>query len=239
MPPITFTPEEISIYYAEQVPLLRQSEAAEWRGPCPIHEGTNDSFVVQAETGLWYCHSDCGIGGDILELEEALTERAFTTCMVEVYQRVGRLESEERNGRDACDGISAPTERLELTESNDTSGGWQEVERYPYEYVDGKLLFQVVRYVKSGGQKSFRQCRPNGQGGFIWNLEGIERVPYRLSKVLEAGTVYLPEGEKDVHTLEGWGFVASCSPGGAGGSRVYAHCAQYFAGRHIIILPDN
>ena len=73
----------------------------------------------------------------------------------------------------------------------------------------------------------------------MWNLDGIERVPYRLPKLLNAETVYLPEGEKDVHTLEGWGLVASCNPGGSGNSHLYAGWADYFRGRHIVILPDN
>src|SRR6516162_4009677 len=40
-------------------------------------------------------------------------------------------------------------------------------------------------------------------------------------------------------TLEGWGLVASCNPGGSGSSRLYQGWRHYFDGRHIIILPDN
>jgi hypothetical protein len=57
--------------------------------------------------------------------------------------------------------------------------------------------------------------------------------------VLKADAVYLPEGEKDVHTLEAWVLVASCNPGGAGNSHFYGEWAVYFRGRHIVILPDN
>ncbi len=64
-------------------------------------------------------------------------------------------------------------------------------------------------------------------------------MPYRLPKVLAADTVFLPEGEKDVATLEGWGLVASCNPGGSGSSHLYAAWAEHFRGRHIVILPDN
>src|ERR1039458_9643984 len=111
--------------------------------------------------------------------------------------------------------------------------------RYPYADREGTLLFEVVRYLKPDGEKVFRQCRPDGRGGAIWNLDGIERVPYRLPKLLNAETVYLPEGEKDVHTMEGWGLVASCNPGGSGNSTLYAGWADYFGGRNIVILPDN
>ncbi len=75
--------------------------------------------------------------------------------------------------------------------------------------------------------------------GAEYRFRDCPRVPYRLPKLLTAGTVYLPEGEKDVHTLEGWGLVASCNPGGSGNSHLYSGWADYFRDRHTIILPDN
>jgi hypothetical protein len=72
-----------------------------------------------------------------------------------------------------------------------------------------------------------------------YHFRACPRVPYQLPKLLNAETVYLPEGEKDVHTLESWGLVASCNPGGSGNSTLYAGWADYFRGRHIVILPDN
>src|SRR5207245_6278791 len=86
----------------------------------------------------------------------------------------------------------------------------------------GDLLFEVVRYIRPDGEKSFRQRRPDGKGGWSWGVNGVERVPYRLPKILNAKGVILVEGEKDVHTLEGWGLPASCNPGGSGGSKLYA-----------------
>ena len=93
------------------------------------------------------------------------------------------------------------------------NGGWREIERYPYVDRNGSRLFEVVRYLKPDGDKAFRQCRPDGRGGVIWNLDGIERVSYRLPQMFNAETVHLVEGEKDVHTLEAFGLVASCNPG--------------------------
>jgi putative DNA primase/helicase len=60
-----------------------------------------------------------------------------------------------------------------------------------------------------------------------------------LPKLLKAETIYLTEGEKDVHTLESWGLVASCNPGGSGSSKLYGEWPEYFRGRHIVIIPDN
>ena len=74
----------------------------------------------------------------------------------------------------------------------------------------------MVRYKP----KAFRQRRPNGTGGWIWNLDGVQLVPYRLPAVIAAvragQRVHLVEGEKDVATAETLGLVATCAPGGIG-----------------------
>lgn len=65
------TPSEVSVYYAKRLPQFTQ-HGRERRGPCPIHKGKDDNFSVNAETGLWSCHSQCGRGGSIYDLEMAL-----------------------------------------------------------------------------------------------------------------------------------------------------------------------
>lgn len=38
-------------------------------GPCPIHKGDNrNAFVVNLKENLWYCFTQCGCGGDVVEL---------------------------------------------------------------------------------------------------------------------------------------------------------------------------
>ena len=53
-----------------------------------------------------------------------------------------------------------------------------------YNYMDetGKLLFQSVRYQG----KDFSQRRPDDDGDWIWNLEGVQKVLYRLPELLQA-----------------------------------------------------
>jgi hypothetical protein len=232
--PIRFTPGEVAAYYAARVPHLKQRRAAEWRGPCPIHHGTNDNFAVNAATGEAHCFSQCGRGWDILALEQALTGADFKTAKAEVFRLVGRIEPEARHNGARTNGNSA--------------GAWREVARYGYVDREGKLLYEVVRQERGEGvkrEKKFLQRRPNGKGGWIWNLNGVTRVPYRLPSVLKAETVVLVEGEKDVQTLEQWllplcpGVAASCNPGGSSSSYLYAEWAEYFAGKQIIVLPDN
>src|ERR1022692_1898336 len=139
-PAITFTSGEVSTYYAARVPHLKQRRAAEWRGACPIHHGKNDNFAVDPATGRWFCRSTCGRGGDILELEEALTGGDFPTRKAEAFRLVGRIEPEHRQHSARTNGNSAGTAHTKNTISTGTAGGWREIARYPYADRDGTLL---------------------------------------------------------------------------------------------------
>lgn len=92
------------------------------------------------------------------------------------------------------------------------------VKTYNYTDAAGKLLFQVCRFEP----KDFRQRRPDldKPGKWLWNMDGQERVLYRLPKVLEAKqagkVIFAAEGEKDVEALEKLGLTATCNSGGAG-----------------------
>src|SRR5437899_8458002 len=87
-----------------------------------------------------------------------------------------------------------------------------------YDYTDekGALLYQVVRFAP----KNFRQRRPDGLGGWTWNLNGTRRVLYHLPQLraaIAAGKrVFIVEGEKDVAAVERAGYAATCNSGGAG-----------------------
>jgi|GEM_PF-3087265 len=110
---------------------------------------------------------------------------------------------------------------------------------YPYVNDRGILIYVAVRFSKP--EKSFRQARPDGNGGWIWNLVGIEPLPYRFPQLIEAISeerlVWIPEGEKDVERLAGLGLSATCNSGGAG--KFPASAAKYFVGAHVVIIPDN
>jgi len=111
------------------------------------------------------------------------------------------------------------------------------VATYDYTNSDGTLLYQVVRF----HPKDFRQRRPDGAGGWKWNLQGRQPVLYRLARVLEAAArgdmVFVVEGEKDVHSLEDIGCVATCNAMGAGKWR--PDYADALRGAAVVILPDN
>ena len=104
---ITFTSGEVSTYYAARVPQLKQRHTAEWRGACPIHRGKNDNFAVEPDTGRRFCHSTCGRGEDIPELDVALTCDGFPTRKAEVFRLVGRVELDYRHDGARTNGNTA------------------------------------------------------------------------------------------------------------------------------------
>ncbi len=114
-----------------------------------------------------------------------------------------------------------------------------------YDYRDevGTVLFQTVRL----HPKDFRQRRPDGRGGWIWDLKGVRRVLYRLPELIEAiksgrkvKIVFIVEGEKDVDRLRALNEVATCNPMGAGKWRdEYAESLRGFEIAVVITDKDD
>lgn len=116
--------------------------------------------------------------------------------------------------------VNAPPERIEDAV-------------YDYRAADGQLLYQVVRY----RPKSFTQRRPLPDGRWAYDLEGVDRVLYRLPEVVEADNVVIVEGEKDADRLASIGLVATTSASGA--TKWRPEFGQLFAGKSVTIIPDN
>lgn len=103
-----------------------------------------------------------------------------------------------------------------------------------YDYVDesGNLLFQAVRFAP----KTFKQRKPDGNGGWTWNLNGARKVLYYLPEVLSADSLLIVEGEKDVETARSMGLVATCNPMGAG--KWKDEYSEFLRGKNVTIIPD-
>ena len=123
------------------------------------------------------------------------------------------------------------------------SAAYETVATYDYQDRDDRLLFQVVRKRNPvTGAKTFLQRRPDpaARDGWTWNLNGVDRVLYRLPELLAADPqrpVYFVEGEKDVDRLLERGLVATTNPMGAG--KWVKKYGRWLRGRSVVVIPDN
>jgi hypothetical protein len=110
-----------------------------------------------------------------------------------------------------------------------------------YDYRDerGDLAYQVLRIEEPGKRKTFRQRQPDGNGGWIWNINGVPPLPYRLPEMQErpeGAPVFIVEGEKDADRLHGLRLCATCNSGGAG--KWPEELSEYFLDADVVIIPD-
>ena len=191
---------------------------------CPICGGSDDArrgagercFGYISDDGAW-CHC-------------SREEHAGRSALNPLSQTFPHL----LKGRCPCGTEHAPADPKPAKPRAKSQAG-RVVASYPYRGLDGRLLFEVMRF----NPKGFRQRRPV-DGGWEWNLKGVEPVLYRLPELTAADpsrTVFVGEGEKGVGALVELGLVATCSPMGAGKWR--PAYAEHLRGRHVVILPDN
>jgi hypothetical protein len=107
------------------------------------------------------------------------------------------------------------------------------VTTYPYKDTTDALLYEVVRF----DPKDFRQRRPDGNGGWIWNLNDTPRVLYRLPELLQYpdAAVFVAEGEKDADRVASLGHCATTVAGG----KWTEDCVKPLAGRDVLIFEDS
>lgn len=116
-----------------------------------------------------------------------------------------------------------------------------------YRYTDarGNLLYEVLRVPLAQGKKTIRQRQPDesAKGGYAWNLDGVERVLYRLPAVLEAvregRVIHVAEGEKCADALLGAipaGEQATTNPMGAG--KWENHYGEMLSGATVVVYAD-
>ena len=140
------------------------------------HTNGDRHHSVTIATGRATCWSQkCFESADVFELIRLKEHCTFAEAM----QRAAELAGLGGNGK--------PSGKI--------------VAEYPYTEEAGTLLFQVVRYEP----KDFRQRRPDGHGGWIWNLKDTRLVVYRLPDVLKADSVLLNavQGISDLMTVPG------------------------------------
>ncbi len=209
-------------------------------GPCP-RCGGDDRFSINVSKQVFNCRG-CGGRGDVIDLVMFLDSCDFVRAGTALAGEPPPKAKSNGNGKASF-------------EPKKVAAG-----RYDYETADGSLAFRVVRVEyqnpddgsfvevedeigRRKRKKTFRQCRPDPErlGKWIWNVDGVPVVPYRLPELIEAiGTghfVVIAEGEAKVDLLRSWNVPATCNAQGA--KKWRTEHAKFLRGADVVILPDN
>jgi len=206
---------------------------------CPICGGSDHDPRGQ---GIRCCGflSDDGEWARCSREEKAQSARFDEKSKCWVHKLKGDCQCGTQHGREDPGIIRYPTRDDRGTpkrKPKTTDAGHKSVEAtYDYTGGTGELLYQVQRM--SG--KGFRQRRPDARGGWIYDLEGVERTLYRLRELVASHvgeTVWIPEGEKDCDRLASHGLVSTCNSGGA--TKWLDGMSPKLRGRKVVLLGDN
>jgi len=222
-----------------------------------IRWGGQGSKSVDVEKGTWFDHERGEGGGAIALVMDVLgKDKAGALAWLSTASFIENRDS--RQPAEPQRPISRPREETPLQEELPVTeapiGKLVDVCGYTYTDRDGNKLYQVLRQQwklpdgswqldpKTGNpKKTFKQRRPDGKGGWIYNLEGIGHCLYRAQEVdvaiADGKTVFLVEGEKDADTLAQWGLVGTTNSGGA--QHWTPSLLPAFKDADVVILVDN
>lgn len=198
-----------------------KKEGGEYYALCPFHkDGKRGNLRITESKGLWYCDI-CRVGGSVINF----VMRKEGLDFVRACEQLGAHVKQPEPPRDFSNKIPVAT----------------------YDYYDqlGFLVYQVCRFQfpnpdkSCGYDKTFQQRRPDDNGGWIWNMKDVERIPYRVQEIIKnaESVVNILEGEKDCDTLFALGFVATTNVGGA--MKWLDAYGDFLEGREVAIWPDK
>lgn len=216
-------------------------------GKTELRFGSNGSLSVDIKGGRWYDHEH-GCGGNVLEL---VRHRLGESCDAAAWCREhGYLPiMDHPSRRTTAEPRPRPSSSSSSSSKPNGSAGHhaEPVATYVYRDADGEPRYRVARYewaAEGKRNKTFRQERYEPETKrYIRSkgcMEGVELVPYRLDEwQAEIGApIAIVEGEKDADRLWSIGICATTNPGGAGKWHG-EEWAEMFAGREVVILPDD
>ena len=191
---------------------------------CPAHEDKQASLSVgRAQDGgvVLKCFAGC---------ETVEVVRAMGLSMSDLFAEHKKTDA---NGHAVPVSFFKKKPAKVANPSSPTAKAKPVVDRV-YSYTDalGRESYQAVRLIP----KSFRQ-RHGAEGHWTWNMDGVERVLYRLPEVLAAETVWVVEGEKDADNLAALGLCATTNVSGAG--KWLDGYTEALKGKDVVVCGDN
>jgi putative DNA primase/helicase len=178
-----------------------------WMACCPAHDDQNPSLSI----------SDGDDGKILVKCFAGCTQ----TSVIDALKGKGLWPEQSKNKLNGKNSTPKETQKKRI------------VETYDYKDLNSKLVYQIVRQEP----KFFPQRQPDGNGGWIWNLQGVTQVPYRLPDFIKCDSVVVVEGEKDANQLWDIGISATTNSGGAGNWSEELN--QYFKNKEVYIIQDN
>lgn len=198
--------------YIEQVARHYWGEPTSKRGT-ELRWGTHGSKSVCLRKGVW-TDFETGESGGVVALVKANEPASINGNIPDVLERKFGIS---RQAQKALPVVP------------------QMARSYDYYNEDGELAYQVMRFEP----KTFRQRRPDGNGGWINSIKDVEPLPFNLLAIIANPTapIFVVEGEKCAEALIDLGLVATTNSGGSKNWK--PELARHFAGRNVIVLPDN
>ena len=214
-------------YYEQELGEIGKLNSSGWATAlCCFHDDTNPSLNINffAE-GAFKCHA-CGETGDLFSFHQKKHGTDFKGALNYFAEFLGIDPA-------------AVTKKTKSTKKKKTKkkkplGPPSKI--YQYKDLSGKVICETCRY---DNPKDFRQRRlhPTKKNEYLWNLKGIEIIPYNLKAVVEAEIVDIVEGERDADRLAQIGLTATTFPMGAG--KWFDSVTPYFKDKVVRIWPDN
>ena len=189
---------------------LNGQNKSERCGPCPKCGG-EDRFAINTKKQVFNCRG-CGERGDTIAFVQFLDDSDFAHAC----ETLTGEPPPKPNGKNATAGQSKKTVAAEYAYHNSDGTLAFVVERVEYQNVDGSFVMKDDKR-----KKTFRQKRPDPDrpGKWIWNVDGVPVVPYRLTELVEAiaadRPIIIVEGEGKADLVRSWGSAATCCSGGS------------------------
>ena len=151
----------------------------------------------------------CRASGSVFDFEMRLRGVDFTTALHSIAAEAG-LEAAEEPAR-------------------------QLVKTYDWRDAEGNLVWQKLRYAP----KDFQVRRPDGNGDWLWNVDGVPPMLYHADLIAAAEDdepVWLLEGEKDADEGVRIGVLGTTS---GSATSWKPELAPQLAGRRVRIVPHK
>ena len=175
--------------------------------------GNKGSRELDLAKGAWYDFEE-EEGGGVIDLVKRHANLGISGSVADVLEREFGIQKQAQKALE-------PRQYIQRIHS--------------YYDADGAEAYQALRMYP----KSFRLRQPDGKGGYLHNIKGIEPLPYNLPDIIKNpnAPVFVVEGEACADVLSAAGLIATTNHGGAG--KWGEEHAQHLEGRKVVVMPDN